>query len=95
MLELNFLDKKLAEQGFKDTGQISHLVELFLSLSNKQLNLFLYAYTLTHIMETRGPKPKWKNYHLPGFMLELAEIFTQVVKIVGQIKSRTVFLISL
>jgi hypothetical protein len=55
-----------------------------LKLVQKTFQFFLYAYTPSYISDTRGPNPKWKNYLLPGFISKLAEILTQVVKIVGQ-----------
>jgi hypothetical protein len=42
-LELDFLDKKLAEQGFYNTSQISHLVELSLRGWSRQSGPFLTA----------------------------------------------------
>ena len=39
-LELNFLDQKLAKQGFQDTSPISHLVELSLRGFYRQNGLF-------------------------------------------------------
>jgi hypothetical protein len=44
-LELVFLDKNLANQGFEDIIQISQFVELSFSLREKCFKTFLYAHT--------------------------------------------------
>jgi hypothetical protein len=75
-LELIFLDKISANQSFGDIIEISQFVELAFSLRARCAKTCLYAYTPSNISDTRGPKPKWKNYLLLGFMLKLAEILT-------------------
>jgi hypothetical protein len=73
-LELNFLDKILANQIFKDIIQISQFVELAYSLREQCAKTFLHAYTPWHISDTRRHKPKRKNYLLLGFILKSIQI---------------------
>ena len=58
-LELFFLDKILANQGFEDIIEISQFVDLAFSFREKCVKTFLYAHTPCHISSTSGPKPKW------------------------------------
>ena len=57
--------------------------------------IFLYAYTPSHISDTRRSKPQLQNYLLLGFRLKLAVILTKGVEVVGRTLSQAVFQILL
>ena len=50
MLELTFIDEKLATQDFQYTSQIRHEEEQSFSLRNENVKIILYTYSLSHII---------------------------------------------